>query len=247
MRIKCLACEALARPTYLAAALSPHIVDVEMVKRGLHNRPAHLREHLQEHVDAAVGAGYDAVTLVYGLCGQAIAGLVARDALLVVPKAHDCITLFLGSRERYKHEFETTPGTYWYSHDYIERDDGSGSSLSMGSGTDTDLEAAYEGYVQKYGKDNADYLMETMGAWQAHYQRAVFIDMGVGDASQVEQRARDEAARRGWTFERMAGDLVLIRRLLGGEWNGDFLVLEPGQVVNMTYDEDVVGAKPKLV
>jgi hypothetical protein len=121
-----------------------------------------------------------------------------------------------------------------------------GTSLSMGSGTDTDLEAAYEGYVQKYGKDNADYLMETMGAWQAHYQRAVFIDMGVGDGSQVEQRAREEAIRRGWTFERMAGDLILIRSLLAGEWNDDFLVLEPGQAVNMTYDEDVVGAKPKL-
>lgn len=240
MRIKCLACEALARPTYLAAALSPHIVDIEMIQRGLHNRPASLREHLQVQVDSVVGAGYDAVALVYGLCGQAIAGLVARDARLVIPKAHDCITLFLGSRERYNQQFETTPGTYWYSHDYIERDDGSGASLSMGSGTDSDLEAVYEEYVEKYGKDNADYLMETMGAWQSHYQRAVFIDMGIADASQVEQRARQEATRRGWTFERMAGDLALIRRLLGGDWNGDFLVLEPGQAVGMTYDENIL-------
>jgi Protein of unknown function (DUF1638) len=243
MRIKCLACEALARPTYLAAALSPHIVDVEMVQRGLHNRPAHLREHLQRLVDSFDGSGYDAVTLVYGLCGQAIAGLVAREARLVVPKAHDCITLFLGSRERYTYQFDNFPGTYWYSHDYIERDDGSGSSLSMGSGTDTDLEAVYEEYVSKYGKDNADYLMEAMGAWQSHYQRAVFIDMGIGDASHVEQRARQEAARRGWSFERMAGDLNLIRRLLNGDWEGDFLVLEPGQAVSMSYDEDIISSQ----
>lgn len=242
MRIKCLACEALARPTYLAAAYSPHIVDIEMVQRGLHNRPLHLRDHLQAQVDACVGAGYDAVALVYGLCGQAISGLVARDVKLVIPKAHDCITLFLGSRALYTYQFENFPGTYWYSHDYIERDDGSGSSLSMGSGTDTDLEAAYEEYVTKYGKDNADYLMEAMGAWQSHYQRAVFIDMGIADASPVEQRARQEAERRGWSFERMAGDLVLIRRLLRGDWEEDFLVLEPGQVVKMTYDEDILGS-----
>jgi Protein of unknown function (DUF1638) len=243
MRIKCLACEALARPTYLAAAFSPHIVDVEMVQRGLHNRPAHLREHLQSLVDSFTGAGYDAVTLVYGLCGQALAGLVAREVRLVIPKAHDCITLFLGSRERYMYQFENFPGTYWYSHDYIERDDGSGSSLSMGSGTDTDLEAVYEEYVSKYGKDNADYLMEAMGAWQSHYKRAVFIDMNIADASQVEQSARQEAARRGWSFERMAGDLILIRRLLNGDWDRDFLVLEPGQAVKMSYDEDIIGGQ----
>jgi hypothetical protein len=246
MRIKCLACEALARPTYLAAAYSPHIVDIEMVKRGLHNRPIKLRDHLQALVDSAAGAGYDAVTLVYGLCGQAIAGLVAKDVRLVIPKAHDCITLFLGSRRRYTYQFDNYPGTYWYSHDYIERDDGSGSSLSMGSGTDTDLEAVYEEYVEKYGKDNADYLMEAMGAWQSHYRRAVFIDMGVGDASQVEQRARQEADRRGWLFERMAGDLVLVRRLLNGDWDGDFLVLEPGQVARMSYDEDVLAGMDLL-
>jgi hypothetical protein len=240
MRIKCLACEALARPTYLAAAYSPHMVDIELVQRGLHNRPAHLRDHLQSLIDSSSGAGYDAVTLVYGLCGQAVAGLVARDTRLVIPKVHDCITLFLGSRERYTYQFENFPGTYWYSHDYIERDDGSGSSLSMGSGTDSDLEAVYEEYVRKYGRDNADYLMETMGAWQKHYQRAVFVDMGIGDASQVEQRARQEAARRGWAFERMAGDLVLIRRLLNADWESDFLVLESGQSVSMTYDDEIL-------
>jgi hypothetical protein len=240
MRIKCLVCEALARPSYLAAAYSPHIVDIEMVQRGLHNRPAHLRDHLQSLVDSAAGAGYDAVVLAYGLCGKAIAGLVARDLRLVVPKAHDCITLFLGSRERYSYQFDNYPGTYWYSQDYIERDDGSGSSLSMGSGTDSDLEAVYDEYVTKYGKDNADYLMEAMGAWQSHYQRAVFIDMGFGDSSNVEQRARQEAERRGWSFERMAGDLVLVRRLLNGDWDDDYLVLEPGHAVGMSYDEHIL-------
>jgi hypothetical protein len=39
----------------------------------------------------------------------------------------------------------------------------------------------------------------------------------------------------------MAGDLVLIRRLLEGDWDGDFLILEPGQQVTMTYDGDVIG------
>ena len=106
---------------------------------------------------------------------------------------------------------------------------------------DTDIHDVYEEYVEKYGQDNADYLMEVMGAWQSHYNRAVFIDMGVGDASTVEEQTRGEANRRGWTFERMTGDLVLIRRLLMGDWENEFLILEPGQHLTMTYDEHVIG------
>jgi len=247
MRLKCLTCEALARPVYLSAARSTHIVDVELVARGLHNRPSGLREMLQSHIDALPERLYDAVVLVYGLCGQATVGLQARAVPVVIPRAHDCITLFLGGRERYRRHFEDHPGTYWYVQDYIERDDGSSSALSMGSAADADLQAEYEGYVARFGKDNADYLMEVMGAWQSHYNRAAYVDMGVADGSGVEARARAEAERRGWTFERVTGDLVLIRRLLQADWGAgeddDFLVLEPGQRLGMTADERIMRAE----
>jgi len=182
---------------------------------------------------------YDAVVLGYGLCGKATAGLVASEIPLVLPRAHDCITLFLGSRLRYQEQFDNNPGTYWYAHDYIERDDGSGTELAMGA-AGNDLTEVYEEYVAKYGEDNADYLMEVMGAWQEHYKRAVFIDMGVGDASNVESRAREEAGRRGWTFERLEGDLVLLERLLNGDWSEDFLVLQPGEMAEMALSDEVI-------
>ncbi len=239
MRFKCLTCEALARPVYLCAAQSPNSVDVELLKIGLHDRPAKLRAQLQERIDAA-GEKYDGVLLAYGLCGQATAGLVARSAPLVLPRAHDCITLFLGSRQRYKEQFEDNPGTYWYSRDYIERRDRSTQLLSMGSGIDLDVQATYDAYVEKYGKDNADYLMEVMGAWQSHYNRAAFIDLGVGDDSEVEGLAQAEAKRRGWAFERIQGDIGLIRRLVQGAWDDDFLVVPPGQQVTMSGGDDVI-------
>lgn len=239
MRLKCLGCEVLARPLYLCAAQSPHIVDVQLFRRGLHNTPVVLRNVLQDQIDAASGQGFDAVVMAYGLCGQATAGLVARDTPVVVPRAHDCITLFLGSRARYQEQFEKEPGTYWYALDYIERDDGSGGGLGAGLGTDGD--AVYLEYVEKYGEENAAYLMEVMGAWQQHYRRAAYVDQGVGDGSKVEGRARADAERRGWLFERVTGDLVLIRRLIDGDWADDFLVLQPGEKLRMTYDENVIG------
>ncbi len=53
--------------------------------------------------------------------------------------------------------------------------------------------------------------------------------------------AQEDAARRGWVFERVAGDMVLVRRLLFGDWADEFLVLEPGQSLAMTYDHQVIG------
>ncbi len=247
MRILCLGCEVLARPLYLAAATSPHVVDVELLRIGLHDVPTNLRTTLQDAVDAADPARYDAVALGYALCGQATAGLRAGRIPLVVPRAHDCITLFLGDRERYRREFTDHPGTYWYTQDYIERGTASDAEvrgLGVGSGTEEDLKATYAAYVEKYGRDNADYLMEALGAWREHYDRAAYIDLGVADAVTVETRARDDADRRGWTFARIAGDLVLVRRLLAGDWEDDFLVVRPGERVVMSYDEEVIRAEP---
>ncbi len=238
MKLKCLACEALARVVYLCAAQSRHIIDVELYRIGLHREPADLRTRLQARIDEASEDGYDAIVMAYGLCGQSTAGLVARRVPLVIPRAHDCITLFLGDRQRYGQEFRDHPGTYWYALDYAERSDG---SMGLGAEADSQGQSLYDEYVRKYGQDNADYLMEVMGAWRSHYDRAAFIDMGVGDSSTVEVETQGIAARRGWTFERMAGDIVLIRRLLEGDWADDFLVVEPGQSVAMTYDADVIG------
>jgi hypothetical protein len=247
MKIKCLGCEALARIVYLCAAQSPHLVDVEMFKLGLHNEPNDLRSRLQAQIDAAAGQGYDAVVMAYGLCGKATAGLTARDVPLVIPRAHDCITLFLGSRARYQDQFENHTGTYWYVQDYIERNENVGTTLSLGASPVTDVQSVYDEYVAKFGEDNANYLMEVMGAWQNHYQRAVYIDMGIGDGAAVEAEAQAQAERRGWTFERMAGNLVLIRRLLAGEWDDDFLIVEPGMQIGMTYDENVIGCVQQAV
>jgi hypothetical protein len=242
MYIKCLTCEALARVAYLSAARSPHTVDVELFRLGWHSDPEDLRARLQAAIDAAAAdeeRAYDAVVMAYGLCGRATEGLTARGVPLVLPRAHDCITLFLGGRDRYAKQFGENPGTYWYVRDYVERKTGD-AVLSLGAESYANVEALYDEYVAKYGKDNADYLMEVMGAWSQHYNRAAYIDMGVADSSDVEAETREEAARRGWTFEKLPGDLVLIRKLIDGDWDDDVLILQPGQQIKMTYDERVV-------
>ena len=243
MRIKCIACDVLARPVYLAAAHSSHVVDVVFERFGLHINPKNLRQVLQAHINAADQLDcYDAVILAYGLCGQVVHGLQAGAFPLVVPRAHDFVTLFLGGRERYDQEFSACPGTYWYVQDFVERGESESTSLSMGAFTAGDAETLYAAYVEKYGADNAAYLMEVMQAWQAHYERAAYIDLGNGDGAKASERAQNDAQRRGWRFECLAGDLVLIRRLLNAAWDADFLILQPGQTVEMTGDGEIIRA-----
>jgi uncharacterized protein DUF1638 len=169
---------------------------------------------------------------------MATIGLAAREIPVVIPRAHDCITLLLGSRERYGTEVESCPGTYWYSPDYIERGLGTGVALSLGTGAGT--ASTYEDYVQKYGKENADYLMDVMGAWQQHYQRAAYIDVEVGAGGEAAKRAVKDARERGWVFEQIAGSLRLIETLFRGDWGDEFLVVEPGEQIVMTYTAEIV-------
>ncbi len=243
MRYLLIACEVLAREAYLCAAHSPHIVDIQLLEKGLHDTPEILRRELQARIDGAVER-YDALLLGYGLCSNSTADLVARRVPLVLPRAHDCITLYLGSRARYEAEFFAHPGTYYYTADYVERSTGQGSVIPLGAGSEANIQKTYQEYVEKFGKDNADYLMEAMGAWRQHYSRAAFIEMGVGPSDGTERQAREEAERRGWTFEKLLGDPILIRKLMDGEWGEDFLVVKPGEQITMSYDAQIVKASP---
>lgn len=243
MRIVALTCEVLARAVYLSAARSPNVVDVHLNQRGLHDDPPDLRSLLQGQIDG-IAAPYEAVVLAYGLCGAATAGLRAVHIPLVVPRAHDCITLFLGSRSRYAAEAAAHPGTFWYVQDYLERTSDGSAFAGVGVTSDAEARAAHADYVERYGQDNADYLMEILGAWREHFDRAAFVDLGAGPgAAAAEEEARQEATARGWTFSQIAGELSLVRRLIDGDWDpADYLVLQPGETIAMSYDDAVVRA-----
>ncbi len=241
-RLIALTCEALARSMYALAAQSPHTVSIRLYRQGLHNTPKRLRETLQEQIDAIEPDECDAILLVYGMCGMATVGLAARHTPLVIPRTHDCIALYLGSLQRYQTEFDAHPGTYWYSLDYMERNE-PGSNVGLGAANLGAMDEIYEEYVEKYGQDNADYLMEVMGEWGKHYERAAFIDMGTGDGQEFEQRARDEAQRRGWIFERKEGSKRLLKMLADGTWNEDeFLIVPPGHVIQQTGLDGLITA-----
>ncbi len=238
MKLKLISCEVLLREMCDAAARSPHQVDVEFLPKGLHDLGGRrMADELQARIDAVPAGAYDAILMGYGLCGNGLHGIEARHTLVVLPRAHDCIALLMGSREAYQRYFDEHPGTYYRSTGWLERGKGLQQLTHVTEGMDVSL----EDMIAKYGEDNGRYLYEELTRYRSTYQRLTYIATGLEADSRFEEEARWEAADRNWQFEKLAGDLILVRRLLNGDWGGgDFVLAQPGERLSAAYDGSII-------
>lgn len=240
MRLYVIACDVLYRECSRAAADSPHVVTLSFHSLGMHDKPSELRAVLQDEIDKASVGNYDYILLAYGLCSRVTAGLTAADTQLVIPRAHDCITLLLGSKEAYQQEFESHPGTYYYSCGWIERR-GDGN---VSQGIERLAEEKYREYVEKYGEENAKYLFEVESQWLANYNRTALIDMGMGDIEHYRAFTMKIAEENNWGYDEIKGDTRLVDHLINGVWPSDqFLVVKPGQKTFENVNDGIISAK----
>jgi hypothetical protein len=245
MRHKLISCEIFYREMCSVVARSPNQVDVEFLPKGLHDiGSAAMLARLQQAVDAVDTAAYDAILLGYGLCNNGITGLTAPAIPIVIPRAHDCITLFFGSRSRYLEYFNSRPGTYFKTTGWIERGTDAGELRQLSISHQLGMDMTYEELVAKYGEDNAQYLYETLCNTLRNYKQLTFIEMGIELDDRFERQTREEAEQRGWAFEKVRGDMVLIQQLVNGPWDSsDFLVLQPGQRVMSRTSDAIIDAE----
>jgi hypothetical protein len=228
----------MRREAYFCAARSPNEVDVVLLEQGLHNKPDELRAEVQavlERTQDLQGRPYDASLLGYGLCSNGIAGLSAKIPI-VVPRGHDCMTLLLGSKEKYKEYFDSHRGVYWYSSGWIETGAMPGRER---------YEKTLAEYERKYGEDNARYLMEQEQKWMTEYNWAVYIDWGFANSEKEKRFTKECAKFLGWKYDEIRGDSGLMQRLLDDQWSEpEFLVVKPGQVVEAAVDEEgIIGCR----
>ncbi|MFA6133770.1 MAG: DUF1638 domain-containing protein [Phycisphaerae bacterium] len=250
-KFKFIGCEIVYREACYLAATGPHHVDVQFLRKGLHDlERADMNAKIQSAIDAVeTDCGYEAILLGYGRCNDGLVGVTARDLPLVLPRAHDCIAFFFGSRRAYMRYFEEHPGTYYMTTGWAERNNFEQGQYShpaygkegvMGK---LGLAESYEEMVAKYGKDNADFIRETMGDWKRNYSRMLYLEMGACDEAAMIESSRAAARERQWEFEVRKGDWSLLRRLFYGQWDEDFLVLPPGAKVVARNDDAVVDAQ----
>lgn len=238
MRLKLILCKVMQREAYLCASRSRSIVDIVLMPQGLHNTPQILRQQVQDELDKVTdpsGQPYDAILLGYGLCSNGIAGLKS-SVPIVVARGHDCMTLLLGSRRRYQDYFDTHKGIYWYSTGWIE------NTLMPGKER---YEKMLAEYTEKYGSDNATYLMQMEQTWIKEYRRATFIDWGLPGSQEAKAYTRECAEYLKWQYDEIQGDSWLMQNLMDGDWRTeDFLVVPSGYVIcDSLTDEGLMKAE----
>jgi hypothetical protein len=211
------------------------------MRKGLHDvQTQQMQSQLQGEIDALAATGsYTGILLGYARCNDGVAGLEAPGIPLVLPRAHDCITFFFGSRQAYQQYFDTHPGTYFHSSGWLERGDGANpddDNIMQRMGFNDD----YEQLVAKYGKDNADYIRQSLGDTRSNYKRLCYLQMNVADEQELISRSREQARDNGWEFELRQGNLSLLQKLLWGPWDQDVLVVPPGKRIVARNDQRVV-------
>ena len=230
-KCKIISCNVFWRELCYFAAISKNEFEFQFLPWGLHCDPDQLRKDVQAAIDQT-GCNCDAILLGYGLCSKGLVGITAREVRLVIAKGHDCITHFLGSKQRYKEYFNSNPGTYWYTPGWIEN--------HLPPGKDR-YEANYNNYLKKYGEDNAQYLMGMEQSWFKEYKTAAYVDLGIGNTAKYEEYTQDCAKYLKWKYDRLDGDATIIKNFVDGNWNEEtFLIVEPGHMIKATNDENIM-------
>ena len=180
MKLKLIACKALSRELCYLCAKSPNNIDISFLRQENHNAPDFLRKVLQDEIDLIetgkdmhtnsmrrADDDFDAILIGYGLCANGIANISSSKYKLVIPRAHDCITFLLGSKEKYDDYFKNMPGAYWYTMSWIE----SGATPSGEDNSDAEIQY-YKG--KGYDDEDIEYLLEAGGSWIKNFPTIIY-------------------------------------------------------------------------
>ena len=155
------------------AALADTGVDAQVVwmEKGLHNKPENLCAVMQKTIEQAEkDFAPDVILLGYGFCGNAMRGLHAETCRLVLPRIDDCITMFIGSRER-KAQLENGKGIMFQTADWADGD--------------KSIAEIRNSLYERFDEDEADELWEMM---YGNYDRIGVLDTHCYDLAPVVAR-----------------------------------------------------------
>ncbi len=217
----------------LACAVFQHLLEkmlpenlatqVTFLDYGLHQIPKNLRTAMQEAIDNV--AEPSLVVIGYGLCGNGLNNIQAREHTLIIPRADDCIAILLGSYQTYMKLFTEKPGTYYLTKGWLE------------SGSDPLKE--YERAVAKYGQETGEWIMDQQ---YQNYKRLALIAHNQEDLEAYRPRAQKVAKfceRWGMEYEEILGSDGYVYRLVEAitqvsHSNEEFLVIPPGESIQQS-------------
>lgn len=247
MRLKAIICQVFTREIEHVIARSKHTVDLEIIPMGLHSHGAKMHTALQERIDAADDAGYDAILLGYALCGRGTEGLQAGKTPLVLARAHDCVGVLMGGHRVFNAYFEEHPGTYYRTPGWVEFQDAPSEEMEPAFARPKQLlgeRSTLLELVAKYGEEDGKFLFDQFNAFRKRYTGLTYISLPVASDESSRSRARAEARKEGWKFEELRGTLSILEKLVNGEWTGgDVLLVPPGTAIHAALGDKIIEAE----
>ncbi len=172
--------------------------NIHFMDYGLHRTPSKLARTLQASIDSIEQPSL--VILGYGLCGNGLNGIKAGKHTLLLPRADDCIAIFLGSYAAYRREFDSVPGTYYLTKGWLE----SGSNPL----------SEYQEYEKRLGPEKAMWVMDQQ---YQHYKRLVFVAHSEEDLALYRPQAQEVGRfcqRWGMRYEEINGSDLFVRKMV---------------------------------
>lgn len=242
---KILACKIFQRELAQVLLTCPHALDITFMRQDLHMNPNQLREALQREIDLIESGedlhtnqrGFDqteAILLGYGLCSNALAGIKSSRLPLVIPRAHDCVTHFMGSKERYAAYFHDVKGSFFYTQGWLDLE------LDIGQ---ADLERKRSEYMERFDgdEDTVEYLLDVDREMLKNYRYITYITWPGLPSEGGMAKAQDIASETGLELLPYEGSNRLMMDFVNGNWNEeDFLILQPGETLQPSYDERIM-------
>ncbi len=234
-----LACEVFRNELDWLAARMDNPPPIHYLEMGLHQRPDQLKKTVQDFVDKVEQQYHQGLNILfaYGLCGQGLSGITAKTATIILPRVHDCIPLLLGIDQDDAGIYSQNGTTYWQSPGWVNYAE---SELLRNK------DRFFEEYKEKFGEDNARYLMDEQLTWLNNYTAVSLIRWPELDEMEkelakpkgfFETEARCFAKEANLPFSQTTGSDNYLRALLaGGTDQQRFLHIRPGYSVILTAD-----------
>lgn len=213
-------CEVLKDELTLAMKKTGQNYPVIWVSSDYHQDPAKLKEKLQSEIDNIQDT--DRILLGYGCCGNAIVGLKATTADLLICKVDDCIEILMRKPTQ---RFERKQATYFLSKGWL-------------ANTDKSILAERDYLVNRYGEKRAMKILKTMFS---QYKYLLFIDSGVSDEESLHKlldSSKQFAASVEMELQVEKSDVWFLQEFLIDQNNENFHIVSKGDSVPLRLVTD---------
>ncbi len=183
--------------------------------QNLHRTPHKMKDIIQKVVEKAEEESEN-IILGYGLCSNGVVGVKAPRQGLYIPRVHDCIALYLGSRDKYFKIFSKYPGTYHLTKSWIDNQK-------------DPLGLVENEYSERVGRELAE---ETMKTEIRNYKYISYVSTLSGNNDHYRQRAKENAEFFNKKFVEYEGSNDYFRKILYGPYDDkDFIYIKPNQEI----------------